>query len=136
MFQYCHQPHASIVHADWLKHEFRCYEIIGERFCLHSDTHTKKLIRSQIITTFIITNDLINLIKTFNYVLCINTLFNISVILEKWDKTGCKIEKIKPCTQKNETTFMYLICTELCFDTTSQLFSFLTKCAFYLDCVI
>ncbi len=37
----------------------------------------------------------------------------ISVILEKWDKTGCEIENIKPCTQTNEITFMYLICTKL-----------------------
>ncbi len=35
------------------------------------------------------------------------------LILEKWDKTGCKIEKIKPCTQTNETTFMYRMCTKL-----------------------
>ncbi len=42
----------------------------------------------------------------------INILYN-SVILERWDKIGCKIEKIRPCTQTNETTCMHLRCIKL-----------------------
>ncbi len=58
------------------------------------------------------------------------------LILEKWDKTGCKIEKIKPCTQTNKTTFMYLICTKLLnyalIQPTNIFLFLLSKCAFYL----
>ncbi len=58
-------------------------------------------------------------------------IISISLILEKWDRTRCNIEKIKPCTQTNETTFIYIICTKLLHWFKLPMF-FLSKYDFYL----